>query len=112
MTGRRLILISTCGLVATLAVVLVVMRWDTADKIATGVSALAGVAAVGIAVWAAWPAASGARQVRVSRTGRAGAGAAGKANTGYSGKGPVSHDIRVDQTGDAEGGDANSGVQM
>ena len=106
---------ATAGVVAVLAVLLVVMRWDSANKIAVVVSALAAVAAVGVAIWAALPAVSG-KGVRVSRTGRATAGPGGRANSGVSGPaGSLPDDMVVDRTGDADasnGGDANSGIQL
>ena len=58
MGARRIVLMGTAGVVAVLAVVLVLLRWDTANKIAVVVSALAAVAAVGVAIWAALPAVS------------------------------------------------------
>jgi hypothetical protein len=116
MTARRMVLITTAGVVAVLAVLLVVFRWDSANKIAVVVSALAAVAAVGVAIWAALPAMSSGKGVRVSRTGRATAGRGGRANSGFSGPASsLSDDVMVDRTGDADasgGGDANSGVQL
>lgn len=112
MNGGRVALLVSGVLVASLAVLFVVLRWEEADKLATSVSALAGVIAVGVAVWAAWPTVSTRGGVRVSRTGKATAGTRGKANTGYSGAGgSVPEGIRVERTGDAKGGDANSGVE-
>ncbi|MFI6536588.1 hypothetical protein ACIBHY_29350 [Nonomuraea sp. NPDC050547] len=108
MTTRRWVLVGTAVLVAVLAILFAVLGWDTANRLASLLSALAGVAAVGVAVWAALPAGTG---VRVSRTGRATAGNGGSANTGLTGRtqaGPV----RVDKTGDADGGDANTGVRL
>jgi hypothetical protein len=96
--------------VAILVAVLVVLRWDDANKVAVGVSALAAVAAVGVGVWAALPGSSSRGRIRVSRTGDAVAGRAGRANTGVIGKGQG--DIRVDKTGNASGGDANTGVRL
>ena len=80
-----MVLMATAGVVITLAVLLVLLRWDSANKVAVVVSALATVAAVGVAVWAALPAVSG-MGVRVSRTGRATAGPGGRANSGVSGQ--------------------------
>ena len=110
-----MVLMATAGVVTTLAVLLVLLRWDSANKIAVVVSALATVAAVGVAVWAALPAVSG-MGVRVSRTGRATAGSGGRANSGVFGPaGSLPNDVLVDRTGDADasnGGDANSGIQL
>lgn len=61
--------------------------------------------------WRAWLGVFRRRDVRVSRTGRATAGARGKANTGFSGR-SVPGDVRVDRTGDADGGDANTGIEI
>lgn len=112
MNSARVALVASGVVVAVLAVLFLVLEWDDANKIATSVSALAGVAAVGVAVWAAWPVvAEGRSGVRVSRTGKATAGPGGRANTGLSAGGSVPDGVRVDRTGDAEGGDANSGVE-
>jgi hypothetical protein len=120
-SARRTVLIATAAVVAVLGVLLVALRWDSANKLAVVVSALATVAAVGVAVWAGLPAVSGkpamsGRRVRVSRTGRATAGPGGRANTGFSGPASAQPDeLLVDRTGDADasnGGDANSGAQL
>ncbi|GAA2258667.1 hypothetical protein GCM10010402_12690 [Actinomadura luteofluorescens] len=111
MNGGRVTLLVTGLIVAGLAVLFLVLRWEDANKVATSVSALAGATAVGVAVWAAWPAVP-RPGVRVTRTGKATAGATGKANTGYAGGGgPVPPGTSVDRTGDAEGGDANTGIE-
>lgn len=116
MNARRMVLGGTAGVVAVLAAALMVLRWDDASKVAVVVSALAAVAAVGVAIWAALPAVFSDGRMRVSRTGRATAGPGGRANSGVSGPvGSVPDDVRVDRTGDADasgGGDANTGVQM
>lgn len=78
MNSARVALVASGVVVAVLAVLFLVLEWDDANKIATSVSALAGVAAVGVAVWAAWPVvAEGRSGVRVSRTGKATAGPGG-----------------------------------
>ena len=109
-------MLATAGVVLVLAVLLMAVRWDSANKIAVIVSALAAVAAVGVAIWAALPAVSPGKGMRVSRTGRAMAGPGGRANTGFSGPAAsLGADVLVDRTGDAdasEGGDANSGIQL
>jgi hypothetical protein len=110
---RRVVLVMTCVIVATLAVVLTVLRWEQANKVATSASALAGVAAVGLAVWAAIRGSSA--RVRVSNTGKATSGPGGKAVTGMSGPVAGAEEVVVDRTGDADasgGGDASSGVQL
>jgi len=116
MSTRRWVAVGTAAVVAVLAVVFAVVRWEDANKIASAVSALAGLAAVGVGVWAGLPAVSSGRRVRVSRTGRATARGGGRANTGMTG--PASalpEDVRVERTGDADasgGGDANTGIQL
>jgi hypothetical protein len=114
---RRIVLITTAGVVAVLAVFLVALRWDSANKLAVVVSAVSAAAAVGVAIWAALPTVSAsAKGVRVARTGRATAGPGGRANSGVSGTaGSLPVDALVEKTGDADasnGGDANSGIQV
>jgi hypothetical protein len=58
LSGRRIAAAATAAGVAVLAVVLMAMRWNAASKVAVIVSALAAVAAVGVAIWAALPAMS------------------------------------------------------
>jgi hypothetical protein len=91
-----------------------VTQWYRASRIATVVSALAAVAAVGVAVWAALPR-SGAT-VRVSNTGPAIAGAGGRANSGLTGRvGKLKGPVEVDRTGRADalnGGEADSGMRL
>ena len=113
--ARRIVLLATAGVVAVLGVLLTVVGWDNANKIAVVVSTLAAVAGVGVAIWAALPAVSG-KGIRVSRTGRATAGPGGRANSGVSGPASsLSGDVAVDRTGNADaanGGDANTGIQL
>jgi hypothetical protein len=113
--ARRIVLLATAGVVAVLAVLLVALRWDSANKIAVVVSTLAAVAAIGVGIWAALPGVSGGG-MRASRTGRAIAGPGGRANSGISGPaGSLPAAVVVDRTGDAEapdGGAANSGIQL
>jgi hypothetical protein len=113
----RVVLVVTSGVVAGLATWLAAASWDQASRVATVASALAAVAAVGVAVWAAvrGPAA-GSGSVKVSDTGTAVAGRQGLANTGarmrrWAGVGRV----RAQHTGDAvasDGGDTNTGVRL
>jgi hypothetical protein len=113
MGTRRVVLVMTCVIVAALAVVLTVLQWEQANKVATSASALAGVAAVGVAVWAAIRGSSA--RVQVSNTGKATSGPGGKAVTGMSGSVAGADEVVVDKTGDADasgGGDASSGVQL
>ena len=116
MSGRRVVIIGTAGAVAALAVMLAVVRWDDANKVAVVISALAAVAAIGVGICAAPAGASSGGGSRVSRTGRATAGRGGWANTGVSGPaGSLPAGVRVDRTGDADapdGGDANTGIRL
>jgi len=117
MAARRVILIVTCLVVAGLGGVFALMSWDETSKIATVVSALAAVAAIGVAVWTAMPhhGSPPVGAVRVSNTGRAAAHGDGTAVSGVRGPATsVSRQIEVDSTGTAEtsgGGDAVSGVR-
>ncbi|MEV6159474.1 hypothetical protein AB0L53_54995 [Nonomuraea sp. NPDC052129] len=119
MNARRTVIVVTAAVVVVVAVVLAVLRWDDANKLASALSALAGLAAVGVGVWAALPGSAQGR-IRASRTGKAVAGRGGWANTGVSIKGAPSikstaaGDVRADHTGDADasGGDANTGVRL
>jgi hypothetical protein len=111
MTLRRVVITVTCVVLAGLCAAFAVVRWEHANRIATVASALAAVAAVGVAVWAALP--GTATGPRVSRTGTATAMGLGScANTGVAG--PTTHDAAVaTRTGSAEatdGGRANTGV--
>lgn len=99
-------------MVAGLGVAFAVLARDRAGRIATVVSALAAVAAVGVAVWAALP---GRRSgVVVRDTGKATATGGGVAVSGVRGAAvDTPGHIEVDHTGDAQangGGDAVSGV--
>ena len=108
--GGRLALVVTCLVVAGAGVWLAIARWEDANKLATVLSALGAVAAVGVAVWAALRGSS--QSARASRTGSAAAGYGGVANTGV--QGTVSGDVRVSRTGDAQvegDGQANTGVR-
>src|SRR5690606_1044689 len=112
-TRHRWVLACTAASVAVLAGVFAVLGWEHADKAASVVSALTGVAAVGVAIWAAAPAASGGGNIRVSKTGRATARGHGLANTGMIGPADaLKGDVQVERTGDAEAdaGDANTDV--
>jgi hypothetical protein len=114
MRGRRVVLAVTCLLVAGLGGVFAVVAWDRTSRIATAVSALAAVAAVGIAVWAALPRPGSRSTVRVSNTGKATATGGGAAVSGVRGSAARAPErVEVDHTGDARasgGGDAVSGV--
>ncbi|GAA3129838.1 hypothetical protein [Streptosporangium carneum] len=116
MGARRGVLAVTCVVVAVFGVVFTVIRWEQADRIATAVSALGALAAVGVAVWAALPGTGTRTRVRVSGTGKAVSGPGGQAVTGVSGAvAAAAGEIVVERTGDAdasEGGDATSGVRL
>lgn len=111
---RRVVLIVTCLVITVLAVVFLVTERDESTWIATVVSALVAVAAMGVALWAALP--SAVRGLRVSRTGSATAGRGGRAVSGYVGPaGQPSTAVDVSRTGGADataGGDAVSGVEV
>lgn len=116
MTGRRMTLLATCLVVAALAVWFAIAKSDNASKMATFISTLAAVAAVGVGLLAAWPGVSSGTRARASRTGRAVGRGGGTATTGIIGSaGHESADLRVDRTGDAEasdGGEATSGIHL
>ncbi len=108
-----MVVVVTALVVAALAAVLLVLRWDDASKVSVVVSALAAVAAVGVAIWAALPHGGPRAGLRVSRTGSARAGMKGRANSGIEGPaGSLRHDVQVTRTGEAEGGSANTGVRL
>lgn len=116
MNAGRVTLIISCLVVAGLGVWFVVARWDQANKVASAVSALAALAAVGVAIWAALRPAQSRRALTVSDTGRATAHDGGRAITGVSGKASdVDGPVRVERTGDAKvsgNGDAITGAQL
>jgi hypothetical protein len=110
---QRVVAAVTAAVVAALAAVLVALRWDDANKVAVVVSALAAVAAVGVAIWTALPHGEPRVGLRVSRTGKAKAGMKGRANSGIEGPaGSLPHDVQASRTGEAEGGSANTGVRL
>jgi hypothetical protein len=115
MNARRSVLLVTFLAVAGLLAWLAAAKWDSASKVATIVSALAAVAAVGVAVWAALPASGQALRVVASRTGKATARGGGHATSGVRTTGHNSGgSLSAGHTGDAEasdGGDATSGVR-
>ncbi|GAA4365627.1 hypothetical protein GCM10023088_11240 [Actinomadura verrucosospora] len=114
MSNGRWVLVATCLGVTVLAVVLAVLEWDRANKLATSVSALAGVAAVGVAVWAVLARSSRA-QVRVRDSGRAVATRGGRASTGVRSPASEPSDAIVEHSGDAEASDngqASTGVDL
>ena len=81
--------------------VLAVVQWDRANQIAIAASALAAVAAVGVAISAALPGIS--PTIRVTGTGRAVAGSGGRANTGLAGPAAdLGTRVEVEDTSDAD----------
>jgi hypothetical protein len=110
MSGRRIALFATCAVVLALGVTFAFVSTDAGNRIATIVSSLAVVAAVGIAVWAALPERQHDPAVTVRGTGKAEAGPNGVANTGVIGS--TSAPIEVQDTGDADGGSVNTGVWL
>ena len=110
MTVGRVVLMITCLVVAGLGAWFAVASWDSANKVAVVASALAAVAAVGVAVWAGLRTGGTGGRIVVSDTGDATAGSGGRANTGVRGRPDAS--VRVKRTGKAQaGGDANTGVE-
>lgn len=110
MTLKRMVLVATCVVVAVLGWMFAVSQWETASRIATVASALAGVAAVGVGIWAALPGVSQSAVV-VRETSTAKTAGKGNAVTGYHGSGSA-RPVTVERTGDAEAtgdGDAISG---
>lgn len=108
-------LVVTCALVAALGVWFAIVRWDDANKVATTISALGAVAAVGVAVWASLRGPQADGVVTASDTGRAAAEGGGAAITGISGKVTTASSLRAANTGDAEasgGGNAVTGVWL
>ncbi|MFF5313087.1 hypothetical protein [Streptomyces massasporeus] len=108
---RRAVLVTTVLVLAVFAGVLSLLSWDRANQVAGIVSAVVGVAALGVGVCALL-APTGSTSVQVSRTGRATATSGGDANTGAvasSSAGAVS----VGETGEAraDGGSANTGYR-
>ncbi|WP_203790414.1 hypothetical protein [Paractinoplanes rishiriensis] len=110
MTAKRIVLLVTSLVVAALGTFFALARWDTASRVASVASALAGVAAVGVAVWAALPAVGG--RGHAVRTGSATAvGRDSHANSGVIDAG--NSGSVANRTGNAQaenGGQANTGV--
>jgi hypothetical protein len=114
MSLGRIAVVATCVVVAGLGTWFTFAEWGNVDRIATVVSALAAVAAVGVAIWAGSPRPRVTGTTEASRTGDAVARAGGVANTGVSGKGRPGN-TRVRRTGNARadgtGSEANTGTQ-
>jgi cytosine/uracil/thiamine/allantoin permease len=115
MNGARVTLVVTCAVVAGLGVWFAVAKWDQANKAATVASALAAVAAVGVAVWTALRASSGRtgsrRTIRAAGTGKATAtGAGSSAVSGVRGTAGNEGPVRARNTGEAQADDGGSAV--
>ncbi|MEU5083068.1 MULTISPECIES: hypothetical protein [Streptomyces] len=95
-----MVAIVTCAVVAILGWLFAVSQWETASRIATVASALAGVAAVGIGIWAALPGA-GQGGIAVRDTSSARTTGPGDAVSGFQGK-KSSGTVTVERTGSAE----------
>ncbi|MFF8641116.1 hypothetical protein [Streptomyces sp. NPDC015345] len=108
---RRVVLVVTVLVLAVFAGALSLLSWDGANQVAGVVSAVVGVAALGVGVCALLGP-SGSASVQVSRTGRATAAGGGDANTGAVASSSAGV-IAVEETGDAraDGGSANTGYQ-
>jgi hypothetical protein len=103
-------LVVTCLVVTASTGWFAVAQWDQASRVATVASAVAAIAAVGVAVWAALRANPGEADVRVSRTGDA-TSRGGSANTGV--RGATRGRISVSRTGVAHAtGEANTGADL
>lgn len=115
MNVRRMVLAVTCLAVAGLGGVFAIVQWDGASRVATMVSALVAVAALGVAVWAGLPA-TGSSALRVTDTGKARARAGGRAVSGLTGPAAARQGaVQVERTGPADatdGGDATSGIRL
>ncbi|MFF1614165.1 hypothetical protein ACFVYA_40915 [Amycolatopsis sp. NPDC058278] len=107
----RVVLTISLLVVAGLGLWFALASWDDANKVAAISSALAAVAAVGVAVWAAWRPQSTGRSVRVSDTGKA---RGNRAVTGVSGKADaIGGSVQVKGSGDATASDdAITGVEL
>ncbi|MGC3862330.1 hypothetical protein ACPSM1_19330 [Micromonospora chersina] len=110
----RWILVITLVVVAGLGFWFSVARWDDTSKIASVLSALAGVAAVGVAVWAALRGTATSAEVTVKDSGNASSDS-GDTNTGMRGKAaPAGLSVKIKNSGDADSrnGSSNTGVHL
>ncbi|WP_157517549.1 hypothetical protein [Micromonospora rifamycinica] len=109
-SSRRMVLLVTGALVAVLALSFVVLRADTADLVATAVSAVAAVAGVGVALWAALaPTRPG---LRAEKTGRVTTTRHGYGVSGIDAPADDDTPMSASATGDVEtdGGVGISGI--
>lgn len=112
---RRLVLPILFAVLALLAAVFAMVKRTDVSLISGVVSALATVAALGLAIHAALPHRMAARSVRVAKTGAASAHGMGSiANSGLTTGLSQSGSMEVGETGSAtasQGGRSNTGVQ-
>ncbi|MCT7350659.1 hypothetical protein N4P33_00400 [Streptomyces sp. 15-116A] len=104
-------MVTTVLALAVFAGALSLLSWNRANQVAGVVSAVVGMAALGVGVCALL-APTGSTSVQVSRTGRATATGGGDANTGAVASTPAG-EVSVEETGDAraDGGSANTGYR-
>ncbi|MEV4210101.1 hypothetical protein [Micromonospora sp. NPDC049662] len=108
----RWILVITLLAVAGLGFWFSVARWDDASKIASALSAMAGIAAVGVTVWAALRGTATSSKYTVKNSGNA-SSSSGDANTGVRGKAdPAALSVKIRNSGDAESKDGNSNTGL
>jgi hypothetical protein len=120
MDRGRVVLVATCVVVAGLAGWFAVAQWDQTNRVATAVSALGAVAAVGVAVWAVLrpaPRPVPRGQWTASGTGEA-TGRGGEANSGIEVQGGPEQGPRVARVEDSgaarasDDGQANTGIRI
>ena len=112
MTRGRWILVVTLLVVAALGFWFAVAKWDDVNRVAVVLSAVAGVAAVGVALWAAVRGFSQDRKISISSTGQANSDD-GDANSGMRGKSALPDTpIEIRDTGPAKSrkGNSNTGL--
>ncbi|RAO00784.1 hypothetical protein [Micromonospora noduli] len=108
----RWVLVITLLVVAGLGFWFSVARWDDASKIASVLSALAGIAAVGVAVWAALRGTAVSSKTIIKSSGNA-TSDSGDANTGVKGKSvPSGISVKIEKSGDAKSKDGNSNTGL
>lgn len=116
MNRQTLVLILTAAVVACLGAWFVLASWDHANRVATVLSALGALAAIGVAIWAALRGSSVRSSINAKGTGDATAMGSSSANTGIRvSKSDHSGRMEVKDTGKAradDGGDANSGIDQ
>lgn len=114
MNAGRMTLFVTSMIVAVMAAAFALMQWQDANKVATSVAALAGIAAVGVAIWATLRGSGQKSRIAVRGSGPAVSGPGGKAISGSKLTGDAPSDVTVENSGRADasgGGAAISGVE-